>query len=71
MNKRILIIGATGLLGEPVARRLKKKGFSARIMARDIQKARDQFGDDYEIVGGDVLDISSILEGVCMFQLRL
>ena len=71
MNKRILIIGATGLLGEPVARRLKKKGFSVHIMARDIQKARDQFGDDYEIVGGDVFDISSILEGVCMFQLRL
>ena len=37
MNKRLLIIGATGLLGEPVARRLKKKGFSVRIMLRDIQ----------------------------------
>ena len=60
MQKRILIIGATGMLGEPIARRLKEEGFSVRIMARDIQKVRAQFDEDYEILSGDAMDISRI-----------
>jgi uncharacterized protein YbjT (DUF2867 family) len=60
MQKKILIIGASGMLGEPIARRLKKKNFPVRIMVRDINKVRDQFGVDYEVVNGDVKDIKSI-----------
>ncbi len=37
MEKRISVIGATGLLGEPVAIHLKKRGFAVRIMVRDIE----------------------------------
>ena len=40
MDKTILVIGATGMLGEPVARCLKEDGFKVRVMTRDANKAR-------------------------------
>lgn len=43
MKKKILVIGATGMLGKPVARRLKEDGFSVCIMTRDVHKTREQF----------------------------
>lgn len=61
MNK-ILILGGTGLLGAPAARRLQAVGFEVRLMVRDLEKARTMFGDGYEIVAGDVTDLES-LEG--------
>jgi uncharacterized protein YbjT (DUF2867 family) len=60
MQKRILVIGATGLLGEPVAFHLRKSGFSVRLMVRDIEKAAKRFGEDFEIVTGDVLNRESL-----------
>jgi len=60
MHNTILVIGATGMLGEPVARCLKEDGFSVRIMARDIDKAREQFDESFEIVKGEVMDADSI-----------
>lgn len=60
MEKRILVIGATGLLGEPVAIHLKQCGFIVWLMVRDIEKAKEQFGDDFEIVKGDILDEESL-----------
>jgi uncharacterized protein YbjT (DUF2867 family) len=44
MGKRILVIGATGFLGEPVAIHLKQTGFTVRLMVRDIGKAAKRFG---------------------------
>jgi uncharacterized protein YbjT (DUF2867 family) len=66
MQKTILVVGATGMLGEPVARRLKEDGFSVRIMARDIDKAREPFDESFEIVKGEVMDagrMESALDG--------
>lgn len=70
MNKKdekiILVIGATGLLGEPVARQLQKEGYSVRIFAKDYRKAEEKFDDSFKIVKGDVSDIPTIenaLEG--------
>jgi len=40
MKKRILIIGATGLLGKPVAIRLRENGFIVRLMVRNADKAK-------------------------------
>lgn len=60
MGERILVVGATGLLGAPVATHLKRKGFIVRLMVRDIIKASIQFGDDYEIVEGNVKNLKSI-----------
>jgi len=60
VKKRILVVGATGLLGEPVAVHLKQSGFAVRIMTRDAEKAAQRFGDKFEITEGDVHDIASI-----------
>lgn len=60
MEKRILVIGATGLLGEPVAIHLKQCGFIVWLMVRDIERAKEQFGDDFEIVKVDILDEESL-----------
>jgi len=56
MEKRILVIGGTGLLGEPVARHLKMSGLSVRLMVRDVAQAARHFGDGFEIVEGDLAD---------------
>jgi uncharacterized protein YbjT (DUF2867 family) len=57
MEKRILVIGATGLLGQPVAFHLKQSGFIVRLMLRNIEKAAKRFGDDFEFVKGDINEI--------------
>ena len=63
MNK-ILVLGGTGMLGGPVARRLKADGFEVRLLARDPEKARAIYGDLFEIVAGDVTDSSSLERGL-------
>lgn len=66
MEQTILVLGATGLLGWPVARRLQADGFNVRVLARDPQKAREMLAGSFEIVAGDVTDGSSLgkaLEG--------
>ena len=63
--KRILVIGATGMLGKPVAMQLQKDGYQVRVLARDINKAQVLFKDTFEFVQGDVLrpeTISKALE---------
>lgn len=56
MQRIILILGGTGMLGQPVALRLKADGFQVRIMTRDGQKARKMFDDSFEVVVGDPMD---------------
>lgn len=66
MEKMILVAGGTGLLGEPVARRLQADGFRVRLLARDAEKAKKMFGDAFDVVAGDVTDTDSLeraLEG--------
>lgn len=60
MQKRILILGGTGLFGEPTAHQLKADGFQVRILARDVGKARNTFDQSFEIVSGDVTDLASL-----------
>ena len=60
MEKRILVIGATGLLGESVARHLKNSGFIVRLLARNIEKAARRFGDGFEIFKGNIHDTESL-----------
>ena len=61
VGKRILVIGATGFLGEPVAILLKQSSFIVLLLVRDIEKAKEQFGDDFEIVKGDPAEANNIL----------
>lgn len=60
-NKRILVIGATGMLGKPVAQRLKTDGFDVRVLARSPEKARAILGEDFEFVRGDYEDRASLM----------
>jgi uncharacterized protein YbjT (DUF2867 family) len=57
---RILVIGGTGLLGQPVARHLQADGFMMRLLARDLDKVRAMFDQPVEIVAGDVTDTGSL-----------
>ena len=60
MNQKILVIGASGLLGKPVAHRLKNSGYSVRNLAHDIAEAARLFGDEFEIVKGNVEDVAKL-----------
>ena len=59
-NKRILVIGGTGMLGKPVAEKLQADGFTVRLLARSPEKATRLLGDGYEIIKGDVDDADGL-----------
>ncbi len=66
MSSKVLVIGATGMLGKPVAERLLSAGISVRVLARNPEKAARLLGDAYEIVSGDVVKpdtLPAALEG--------
>lgn len=58
--KTILVIGATGMLGKPVAKQLLKDGFHVRVLARNPQKAQQILGDGFDIYAGDVANSTSL-----------
>jgi NADP-dependent 3-hydroxy acid dehydrogenase YdfG len=45
MDKVILVVGATSMLGEPVARQLDADGYKVCILTRSPEKAKTKFGD--------------------------
>lgn len=63
---RVLVIGATGMLGRPVALRLRADGYRVRVLVRDLSRARATLGEDFEYAEGDVGDAAALrraLEG--------
>lgn len=54
MKKTILVVGATGMLGEPVAHQLKKDGYTIRVLARNLLNAKAKLGNSFEYFHGDV-----------------
>jgi len=60
MQKRILVLGATGLFGKPTAYQLQADGFQVCTLTRDLDKAKSIFGDGFEIVQGDVSNLASL-----------
>lgn len=66
MIQKILVIGGTGMLGEPVARQLLVEWFGVRVLSRSPEKAQARFKPPFEIAQGDVEDFGAIraaLEG--------
>jgi uncharacterized protein YbjT (DUF2867 family) len=66
MTRRILVIGATGLLGEAAARALQDAGFGVRVMSRRAGRARPKFPEPFEVVEGDArnrADVDRALAG--------
>lgn len=60
MSRQILILGATGMLGQPVTCCLVDKGYRVRVLTRSVEKARRIFGNTAEIVEGSAVDRDSI-----------
>ena len=66
MERMILVLGGTGLLGAPVARRLHRDGFRVRVLSRDPASAPADFPPSIERVAGDARDTATLqaaLEG--------
>src|SRR3989304_3355810 len=49
---QILILGATGILGQPVTRCLINQGHRVRVLTRSVEKARRIFENTVETVEG-------------------
>jgi len=57
---RILVIGATRLIGAPVARRLLADGHQVRLLVRDTERASQRLGDGFEYLEGSVTDTEAV-----------
>ncbi len=58
--ERILVVGATGLIGTPVARQLLADGHHVRVLVRDPDRARAQLGPEFEYAAGSVTDSEAV-----------
>ncbi|MBD2122311.1 SDR family oxidoreductase [Trichocoleus sp. FACHB-262] len=54
MSERVLVVGATGGVGQLVVAKLLEKGFSVRALTRNSAKAQKMFGDRVETAVGDI-----------------
>lgn len=53
MSDRVLIVGATGGVGQLAVAKALEKGYPVRVLTRSREKAQQMFGDRVEIVVGD------------------
>ncbi|MBK8975936.1 MAG: NAD(P)H-binding protein [Planctomycetes bacterium] len=60
MPETVLVVGARGMLGEPVARRLAADGHTVRVMSRSRERVAARFGAGFDAVGGDVEDLDAL-----------
>lgn len=58
--KKVLVFGATGAQGAPVARQLVEKGIAVRAVSRDAEKARELYGEKVEVAPADLSDFDSL-----------
>lgn len=56
---KILFIGASGMLGKPVAKELINAGYDVTLLARNIDKMKKMF-PEVKIIHGDVFDPGSL-----------
>jgi dihydroflavonol-4-reductase len=59
---RLLVTGATGKVGNAVARRLVERGDEVVALVRDVNRARDLLPTEVELAPGDVTDPASVRE---------
>lgn len=58
--KKIIIIGGTGMLGQPVTQEFIKAGFEVTLFARNIQKSKQIFGNSIQVIEGNLNDTEKI-----------
>ena len=61
---RVLVTGATGKVGNAVARALAARGDEVRALVRDPRRARELLPAGIELARGDVTDVGSIVGAV-------
>src|SRR6266702_1377669 len=59
-----VVTGATGFLGGALVTELVKRQQAVRILARDEERARQQFGDAVTIIPGDITDAVQVQQAV-------
>ncbi|ADQ15923.1 NmrA family protein [Leadbetterella byssophila DSM 17132] len=62
--KKIAIIGATGMLGQPVTKEFINAGFDVTLLVRDINKAKQIFGSTVRLVEGDLKDSNKLRQSL-------
>jgi len=60
----ILVTGATGFLGSALTTELIKQKQPVRIMVRNEQKARAQFGEAVKVIPGEITDVEQVERAV-------
>lgn len=60
----VMITGATGLIGNAIAKKLVTAGARVRALVRDVERARPLLPADVELVKGDVTDPASLRAAV-------
>ncbi len=60
----ILVTGATGFLGSALVAELVKRKQMVRILARDEQQARTQFGEAVTTIRGEITDVEQVERAV-------
>lgn len=58
--RSIAVVGATGMLGAPVTKELKKSGYSVTASVRDMQKAHKVLESGFYLNKGDLQDKNSL-----------
>lgn len=58
--KKIIVIGGTGMLGQPVTQEFIKAGFEVTLFARNIQKSKQIFGNSIQVIEGNLNDTEKI-----------
>ncbi|HET8940051.1 MAG TPA: NAD(P)-dependent oxidoreductase [Polyangiales bacterium] len=61
---KILITGATGKVGNRLAKRLAQRGDQVRALVRDPARATDLRDANIEVISGDLLDAASLAAAV-------
>lgn len=63
-DEPVLVTGATGLIGNAIAKRLQQQGKRVRALVRDLSRAKDVVGEGIELVKGDITDPRSVADAV-------
>ena len=65
MNQHtILVIGATGTVGAPVARQLRDDGYHVRLLVRDPKRAAAQLGSGFDYIQGSVEERETVQQAL-------
>src|SRR5215469_1678999 len=63
-QQTVLVIGATGTVGAPVARQLRDDGYHVRLLVRDPKRAAAQLGSGFEYIQGSVEECETVQQAL-------